>query len=202
MKTGQNDRGENMENKNKGFSLLEFIIIIAIMGVVLLFATPRVDSVFGYSAREANSKVYNAITSYKVACMGKSRSNVDSVLTSAGGSSVVNPALDMYMEIYKTGNGIYYVKFHQAGEEDKVEKLGPKRINISYQYKGSTNLHEIGTEGNGLFLAFDRATGGFIPQSVSGSSRVDIKYIYCSSGTKTYKLELMPNTGKVIVDKD
>ena len=160
MKTGQNDRGENMENKNKGFSLLEFIIIIAIMGVVLLFATPRVDSVFGYSAREANSKVY------------------------------------------KTGNGIYYVKFHQAGEEDKVEKLGPKRINISYQYKGSTNLHEIGTEGNGLFLAFDRATGGFIPQSVSGSSRVDIKYIYCSSGTKTYKLELMPNTGKVIVDKD
>lgn len=201
MKTGQSIKGENMNN-NKGFSLVELIIVVAIMGVLIGYIAVRADVVFGYSAREANSKIFNAISSFKVSCMGKSRSTVDSVLTSSGGTATVNPALDMYMEIYKNSKGIYFVKFHQNGIEDTVEKLGPKRIDISYQYKGSANLNPVGEEGHGLFLAFERSTGGFIPQSVSGGSRVDIQYIYCSSGTKTYKLELMPKTGKILVDKN
>lgn len=197
MKTIKNIRTKKTDD-NKGFSLVELIVVIALMGVVLWYATPRIDSVFGYSAKEANSKVYNAITSFKVSCLSKSRRCTDSIMTSSGGSSTVDPDLWMYMEIYKTGKGIYYVKFHEEGLEDTVEKLGPKRITISYQYNGSTTMHEVGTEGHGLFLSFDRSTGGFIPQSISGGSRVDIKYIYCSSGNKTYKIELMPKTGKVM----
>ena len=197
MRTGQNIKREKIQN-NKGFSIIELLIIIALMGVVLWYATPRIDSVFGYSAREANSKIYNAIISFKTSYMGKARNSSQCIYN--GGA--ISSDLDMYMEIYRDSKNIYYVKFHQNGEEDIIEKLGPKSINISYQYKGSAEFEQIGTEGNGLVLAFDRTTGGFLAQSTSGGNPVYVKYIYCSSGTKTYKIELMPKTGKVMVVND
>ena len=197
MKIGQNTRNQEI-NKNSGFSLVELIIIVALMGVVLWYGTPRVDSVFGYSAREANTKIYNSIVSFKTSYMGKARGSATYVRS---GSSV-NPDLTMYMEIFRNSKNRYFVKFHIDGEADVVEELAPNKIDISFQYKGGTTLEPVGEEGNGLILAFDRSTGGFLPQSISGGSPVHVKYIYCSSGTKTYKIELMPQTGKVMIDKD
>lgn len=184
---------------NKGFSLLELIIIIAIMGVVLLYGTPRVDSLFGYSAREANSKIYNGVTNFKTSYMGKSRSQETQAATSVGGVTTVNPNLDMYMEIYKDSKDIYYVKFFEKGADAKVEKLGPKRIKITYKIKGDSTMQDVGTEGHGLVIAFDRSTGGFLAQGTNGltGQPAYVQYIYCSSGTKTYTNELMPKTGKI-----
>ena len=183
---------------NKGFSLIELLVVIMIMGVVLV-ATPSIDSISGYSAREASSKIYNGIISFKTSYMGKARSQEEYVMTSVGGSSAINPDLDMYMEIYRNDKDVYYVKFHEDGAEDKVEKLGPRRIKINYQLKGDSTLREVGTEGHGLVLAFDRATGGFLPLGKFGSTGnwAYVQYIYCSSGNKTYTNELMPKTGKV-----
>ena len=78
-------------------------------------------------------------------------------------------------------------------------KLGPRRIGISYQLKDAPSPVEVGEEGNGLFLAYDRETGGFLPLRIVGGKPVYVKYIYCGSGDKTYTLELMPKTGKVIM---
>ena len=111
--------------------------------------------------------------------------------------NTVNPNLDMYMEIFKDSKNIYYVKFYQNGVEDTVEKLGPKRISIQYQLKNDPDKKDIGTEGQGLILAFDRATGAFLPVDMSGGTAKYVQYIYCSSGTKTYINELSPKTGKV-----
>lgn len=184
---------------NKGFSLIELLVIISIMGVVLLYGTPRVDSLFGYSAKEANSKIYNGIVNFKTSFMGKSRSQEKNTVINTGGTVVVNPNLDMYMEIYEDAKGVYYVKFYEAGTDAKVEKLGPRRIKISYTLKGDTTMRDVGPEGSGLVLAFDRSTGGFLAygKDTASSEPVYVQYIYCSSGTKTYVNELMPKTGKV-----
>lgn len=184
---------------NKGFSLIELLVIISIMGVVLLYGTPRVDSLFGYSAKEANSKIYNGIVNFKTSFMGKSRSQEKNTVINTGGTVAVNPNLDMYMEIYTNAKGIYYVKFYEKGYDAKVEKLGPRRIKISYTLKGDTTMRDVGPEGSGLVLAFDRSTGGFLAYGKDATSGepVYVQYIYCSSGTKTYVNELMPKTGKV-----
>ena len=196
MRIGQNDRGDGMKN-NKGFSLVELLVVIMLMGLFLV-ATPRVDAIFGYSAKEANSKIYNGITSFKTSYMGKSRSQEKCTMTALPGSGTVNPNLDMYMEIYKNNKGIYFVKFYEKGSEEKVEKLGPKRMNIQYTLKNDPTKRDIGTEGHGLVLAFDRATGGFLPVEVGGSGDGSyVQYIYCSSGSKEYTNELFPKTGKV-----
>ena len=195
MRIGQNDRGEKMKN-NKGFSIVELLIVIILIGL-FLGAIPRIDSVFGYSAREASSKIYNGITSFKTSYMGKAKAQESCSIVSVGGVNTVNPNLDMYMEIFKDSKNIYYVKFYQNGVEDTVEKLGPKRISIQYQLKNDPDKKDIGTEGQGLILAFDRATGAFLPVDMSGGTAKYVQYIYCSSGTKTYINELSPKTGKV-----
>lgn len=186
-----------MKNNNKGFSMVELLVVIAIMGIVLA-ATPSIDALFGYSAREASSKIYNGITSFKTSYMGKAKSQEKYAVVGSAGATAVNPNLDMYMEIYRNNKDVYFVKFHENGFEDKVEKLGPKRMKIHYQLKNDATMIEVGTEGHGLILAFDRATGGFLPLGTNGAGGdAYVQYIHCSSGTKIYTNELSPLTGKV-----
>jgi len=174
---------------NKGFSLLELIIVIAIMGVALFFGAVQADVIFGYSAKEARSKINTSLESLRVSCLSKSRSSATTV------TDGTNP-LDIYMELYQEGNGIYYVRYHEEGSDDVVSKLNPRAISIKYQLRGGV-LQDIGAKGHGLVMAYDRTTGGFIPQG-TGTDDV-VKNIVCSTGKKTYELELMPATGKVIM---
>ena len=163
---------------NKGFSTLELIIVVAIMMIALGVGAVQVDNVFGYSAKEARSKINTSLESLKVSTLSKSRSIAATVY------DTVNP-LDIYIEIYQKGNGVYYLKYHEEGYDDTVVKLGPRRFQINYKLKDDV-LQDIGDEGGGLILAYNRTTGGFVPQGTSADDVV--KYIICSTASKTYEL--------------
>ena len=176
---------------NKGFSLMELIVVIAILGVVIGYIGVRANVIFGYSAKEARTKIYSSLENLRVSALSKSRSSADTIKSGGG----LNPELDIYIEIYQEGNGIYYVSYHEDGLDDVVNKLGPKSILIQYELKDGTT-HLVGNKGDGLFLAYNRSTGGFIPQGTGATNTVN--KIITSSADKTYVLDLMPSTGKVL----
>lgn len=177
---------------NKGFSLIELIITIAIIGVIVTVGVRRMDTVSGYSAREAISKVESAINATRVSCMSKSKEAVESIYVSGS----LNPDLNVYLEIYEKSNGMHYVKLHEGAKAVET-KLGPRKISVTYTFTGDATRRSVGSEGNGLFLSFDRSTGGFIPQDAAGTS---VEYIYCSTSKKDRMVHLMPTTGKVTKD--
>lgn len=181
---------------NKGFSFIELMITIAILGVLIGVMVVRIDSLMGYSAREACSKIDKSLSSLQVSCLSKSKGNANTIKDGAS----LNPQLDIYIEIYKNQKGITFVKFHEEGKDDIVKELAPRRVTISYTFTDDAGAVEVGEEGQGLFLSYNRATGAFIPQTIVGSDKTEVKKIYCKSGKKNYQLKLMPNTGKVLWD--
>lgn len=66
-----------MKNKNAGYSLIELIIIIALMSVVIGYLMWNASTIFGYNAKECYKKMTSAITSTKVDTLSKSKSPGD-----------------------------------------------------------------------------------------------------------------------------
>lgn len=192
---------------NKGFSLIEIIIVIALLGVVVTIGVRNIDVVFGYSAREANTNLKSAIESLKVASLSKSKGTAKSVYISDGS---LNPDLDCYLKVYKKKNGVYYATSYEKVFEYGVERertidkeLAERRIKIEYSYTSDPlSRYEVGEESAALIIAYNRSTGGFLVQEevVSGTTEKQVGYIYCSSGNREYCIRLMPTTGKVVTE--
>lgn len=190
MKTGQRSNRGGVMKDNRGFSLIELILIIAMMALVLGFGAVQVDSLFGYSAKEARSKLYTSLENLQTACLSKTR-------IPASKSSDA----EIYLEIYEE-DSIHYMKYVEFGTETKI-KLGPKRISIMYNVGDDpddetayTAIDSSGGAAGTLYLSYSRTTGSFLPINDSGDC---VRWIRIAGGRKSYQLQLMPNTGKVMM---
>lgn len=187
---------------NRGFSLIEVLIVMAILGVLAGIGVRQIDVIYGYSAREARSKIESSINSLKVSSLSKSTGKAKSVYDAGG---VLSADLDIYLKIYKKDNGLYYAYLYERTVKNGVErvnttekKLGPRRFDITYSYVDNpTVMHTVGDESDPLIIAYNRATGGFLQQD---SAEKQIQYIYCTTSNREYSLKLMPTTGKVVLD--
>lgn len=186
------------QNENNGFSLIELIIIIAIMGIL---ATGMVSLIGLIRGRQAN-----AIVTDTAAALGKIR--VTTMAESAGAAEIADDA-DYYLqiEVNKTQNCV--ISQVEAGKT--AESITVKAATISsfkvYSASGitaaytSTSYTDYSPQEGDTFtirLAYNRSTGAFIPQKTGESSTSDtyIKRIEVSQGTKTFTLVLTPATGK------
>ncbi len=175
---------ESRQKTNKGFSLIELIIAVAILAAVTGLLVPNASVLFSYNARECNSKINVAISQLKVETLAKSKA-----------------VGDIYMKISIPSTGSNKGKVvkevrHVDGTTD-TEVIGAKKLKLSYTNSAGTNNV---TEGSGeIVIAFNRATGGMVDiASVGGvvtitdSSLSNISVI----GGKTYHTSIFPGTGK------
>ena len=160
-----------MKKNNQGFSLVELIVVIALMAIL-------VGGVLGYVGTYGSAKVKNCakeieshFSETKVCAMSKSQA---------------------YMIVYADNTGVY-VKSVQ-GSNSEIEKVGDKGLSVSYRNErtGSTYTTVGTTEANGLKIEFDRASG-------ANKKMADGKYCYAiriTNGTSTYEVVIEPITGK------
>lgn len=178
---------------NKGFSLLELIIIIAILGVLITFGLSKSQVIFSYNAQEAYKKTMSAISAGKVQALSKSKLTTSSISVKESISSHGDEMV--YIVFYKKGNSIY-TKTYVCGEAivPDGEKIGGKGVELSYILDGGATVTVGEGESNGLMLSFDRSTGGFLPSE----SNKYVREIHVSGGTREYVITLLPKTGKVV----
>lgn len=177
-----------MRRDNKGFSLIELIIVIALMGIVLGIGVRNMGVTKNYQARECQSKIMSALQASKIDCLSKSVSNV----------SNVNDA-DTYLEITIEDKKVYAV-YTSRNQNDPANPIVKKDLiskgsgtTVSYVVNGTTTNV---TSTQPLKLAYNRSTGAFLPM---GSTTDE----YCTeiiikTGTYTRKITLAPKTGKVV----
>ena len=143
------------QKKNKGFTLVEMVITVAIFAILLGMITPSLNSVLGFRVQRAT----NSIT----AALDKTRREAMNRLVGE-------------MKLEYRSDGYYITYYLDRGKDSKSsskirsadsEKIAPAGTRISYQdNKGNTYNLWDGTENNGrssLILTYDRATGGFLP---------------------------------------
>lgn len=156
---------------NKGFSIVELIIVIAIIAVLGTGAMFSISLIFSSNAKACANSLKTAIADCKVTTMGKE---------------------EAWMEIYRGSNQNVYYQIHtkkNGVEEIKdPEKIGGDRVYLQYTDAAGTSA-ELTTSGSHIIVAFDRATGSFTDATC--------KSIEIIGGTRHYTLTFTKLTGKV-----
>lgn len=174
-----------MQDDNKGYSLVELIIVVAIMAIFLGGILFTFSLVSGKEAQKCAYNISDCLDRAKSIAMAKSGTN------------------DAYVEITKNSENVFVAQYFVPDSPVKIpttytmvdeETLGSGRVHISYGVSG--------TEINGatkMKITFDRLTGGIKEISVGGSP-VALNSINISYG-RSYQLVFAKETGKHTIER-
>ena len=188
------------KKNNKGFTLVELIVVVAIFTILLGIAVPSLNSILGFRVNRAANSIASALDRTKIEASSR---------------------LVGEMKLEKRADGYYISYYLDRGKvggashvtEDDPEKIAPARTEISYT--SSDGSSHVMAAGDSLILTYDRATGGFLPIQSTVISQEEILNdlkagkdvplqktgTYCTSitvsGGRRYKtLSLIKETGK------
>lgn len=201
-----------MRKDNKGFSLIELIVVIAILAIILGALGANLGLIKKYNAKECRQMIYSSLESGRLISLSKS----------AGGaySDTTNTFLSFF---HNPNDDCNYYAMVVEGEVTDIKKISKAKVTI---YMGPTNtavskstvlgytpldnysissmpktmsINKLTTDlsdaiiNNGYRVAYNRSTGGFLKDS---SGNVN-KSMYAVSGQYCYAVYLYPGTGKV-----
>ena len=190
--------------RNKGFTLVELIIVVAIFTILLGIAIPSLDSILGFRVNRAANSITAAL---------------DRTKTEASNRLVGEMMLEKKSDGYYIS---YYLDRGKVGstsnvKQDQPEKIAPARTIISYT-TDTDSTDKVMNVGEKLIITYDRATGAFLPiqNGVISQDEILTKLnagedvplqktgAYCTSitvkGGRRYKtISLIKDTGKYSV---
>ena len=190
--------------RNKGFTLVELIIVVAIFTILLGIAIPSLDSILGFRVNRAANSITAAL---------------DRTKTEASNRLVGEMMLEKKSDGYYIS---YYLDRGKVGgtsnvKQDQPEKIAPARTIISYT-TDTNSTDKVMNVGDTLIITYDRATGAFLPiqNGVISQDEILTKLnvgedvplqrtgAYCTSitvkGGRRYKtISLIKDTGKYSV---
>ena len=137
-----------MRQKNKGFTLVEMVITVAIFAILLGILVPSLNSILGFRAQRAANSIASALDKTKIEASNR---------------------LVGEMKLEKLDDGYYISYYLDRGkvgsesnvEQDQAEKIAPARTLVSY-VTDNNETYQMET-GDSIVLTYDRATGGFLP---------------------------------------
>jgi len=182
---------KGLRQNNKGYSLVELIIVVAIITVLGGTVVYSISLIFSADAKGCAHSLSTALADTKINAMGREGA---------------------YLELKRDDNGdIWVTQWIKKGgawsEATTPQKIGTRRITV-YYYPSGKKVSEfepsIGTElaagGSSIYLSFDRSTGSYTESfklengtTTSGSFYSGFEII---GGSKDYLIELNKLTGK------
>jgi prepilin-type N-terminal cleavage/methylation domain-containing protein len=207
--------GNGMKKKNGGFSLIELVVVMAILAILITAIGTNLGLIKKYHAKECRQMIYSSLENGRLSALSKSE----------GGTSSDNT--NTYLVFFKntSDNCNYYIVVEKGVATDirKISKsdvkiyLGPTNQaasasaissftcidSYSSAVGGKKNLNTAMLTDNpnvfddaiasGYRVAFNRSTGGFLADS---SGNINLSF-YANSGKYYYPVFLYQKTGKV-----
>lgn len=141
---------QRKEKQNKGYTLIELVIVVAIFSVLLGILVPSLNSLIGYRVRKATSDIGTGLDRTREEAMNRLVAEMKLERREDG------YYLSYVLTRGRTGTGARMV-------EEQQTKIAPAKTSITYTGSdGKVYDLQSGTE-HTLILTYDRATGGFRP---------------------------------------
>lgn len=182
----------SLEKKNGGYTLVELIVVIAIMVVLAGGSVVAFASLRNYRAKTAKDQICNNLKEARTEAMAKKTE---------------------WMQICKDSDGLKIKTSYRSAGDTMLSG----NIHVSYTEKGSSTEIEIDSS-HSLILTYARVTGAFegiktsttpdangkLPNQMNGSSVVYCEKIHIENGarTKGYTITLNQETGKFVCKED
>lgn len=189
-----------MKKNNKGLSLVELIVVIAIMAVLVGMLALSLSILTGAQAKQAAEKISSQLNEAKTGSMSRYQQTLtlkyETKNELAGFPSDGFYAEKSYLDMKKD------LTTKEVGKESR--RVGSKQVQITIYYTNAsgTQSYDLTTTGGDVIISYDRTSGALKPitnaASSLGSDAV-LQSITCKSGLKTYEIEFTPQTGKHIM---
>lgn len=184
MRTGSRNkeqRGRSVERAKKcigtgsqvnrredgGYSIVELIIVVAIIAAVIAVAGYSIVMIFSANAKACANDLQRAFTDCKVTTMGKA---------------------EAYLELYGQ-DGCVYSLMTVDGKTGEPQKVGTNRVSVTCEKDGAETKDISG--GEKIKIVYDRSAGSFADAKMD-----DFDTIVIAGGGRTYELKLIRLTGK------
>lgn len=164
----------NKKNNNRGFSLVELIVVVAIGAILIGASILSIASISGTAAKQCARNIESILNKTRVTTMGKDSAAI---------------------ELYKDGaDGAYYYKVtvtNGKGETTaETKKIGRSNLEIRYSTNASTTFVDASKldVSNPIKIEFDRS---------SGAEKTDIGKIWVKHGSTEKTITIYKETGKI-----
>lgn len=178
LREKKENRIETLGRDQRGLTLVELIIVVAIVAVIGTGVMFSVNLIFSANAKTCANSLKSAIADCKITTMGKQ---------------------EAWMEIYRDTNGNVYYQIHTKEKDPggaltevvlESEKIGGKRVVVKYTDSAGI-LSELTAGGGHIKVSFNRASGSFTDDTCQS--------IEVIGGGRHYTLTFTKLTGKVTV---
>lgn len=139
---------KQMKKKNRGFTLVEMVVIISIFVLLLGIMVPSLNSILGFRVQRAANSIASALDKTKIEASSR-----------LIGEMKLEKRSDGYYISYILDRGKVNGQENIKTNEDE-EKIAPSRTQISYVING--NEQQL-AENESIVITYDRATGAFLP---------------------------------------
>lgn len=181
-----------MKRDNRGFTIVEIVVVIAIVAILAGMGSYGISQLTGFHAREGADTIANSLTQARIAILGKSKS--------AG-----NMAWEIFCDdgeyyvrtVYDVGTSEYYRDEKKIVDGAVKVYLGETDMN-TWENDGAVSTTQL-IDGQSKRYFFNRSTGALC-SSTTGATLSSNAFIRVEKGSKNYDVMIVAKTGKILTE--
>lgn len=176
---------EKKHTKNKGFTLVEMMIVLSIFAILIGILVPSFNALVNYRANRAAKSISSGLERLRTEAMSR---------------------LVAEMKLEKKSDG-YYISYclHKGKQAGMVwtdeQKIAPARTNIKYKLDDYYTAQPVAIEeGSPLIFTVDRSTGGFRALQTEAVTTDEVNALLDENKDITYHDKAMDSSGKHVAE--